>query len=224
MRSLRAILALVALTLGLTVGVASASPASASPQTQKPPCSSPDVDCDGESSDDAEPGNRCTFDHDGDESTPDLIGEIDEEGRCVCAEPPPTTTSTTAPPSTTSTTVAPTTTSTVLTTSTTMPPLPATTSTTAGDANLYQDCDDVRAAGRAPLASGDVGYRPGLDADGDGVACNEPSFVAAPQTPTSSGQLPKTGSTTGPMVATGVGLIAAGGAILAVVRRRLRAA
>ena len=38
----------------------------------------------------------------------------------------------------------------------------------------FENCDAVRAAGQAPLSAGDPGYRPGLDRDGDGVAC-EPS-------------------------------------------------
>jgi hypothetical protein len=35
----------------------------------------------------------------------------------------------------------------------------------------YANCDAVRAAGAAPLHRGQPGYRPGLDRDGDGVAC-----------------------------------------------------
>ena len=35
----------------------------------------------------------------------------------------------------------------------------------------YKNCDAVRAAGAAPLHRGEPGYRPGLDSDGDGVAC-----------------------------------------------------
>lgn len=41
---------------------------------------------------------------------------------------------------------------------------------TAGG-NYFRRCDDVRAAGRAPLYAGEPGYRVGLDRDGDGVAC-----------------------------------------------------
>lgn len=32
-------------------------------------------------------------------------------------------------------------------------------------------CDDARAAGVAPLYAGEHGYRPEMDGDGDGVAC-----------------------------------------------------
>jgi hypothetical protein len=35
----------------------------------------------------------------------------------------------------------------------------------------YRNCAAARAAGAAPLHVGDPGYRPGLDGDGDGVAC-----------------------------------------------------
>lgn len=35
----------------------------------------------------------------------------------------------------------------------------------------YETCADARAAGAAPLHRGEPGYRPGLDRDGDGVAC-----------------------------------------------------
>ncbi|MEW6576194.1 MAG: excalibur calcium-binding domain-containing protein [Pseudomonadota bacterium] len=35
----------------------------------------------------------------------------------------------------------------------------------------YSGCNEVRAAGKAPLYSGDPGYREGMDGDGDGIAC-----------------------------------------------------
>lgn len=35
----------------------------------------------------------------------------------------------------------------------------------------YGSCAEARAAGAAPLRVGEPGYRPGLDRDGDGVAC-----------------------------------------------------
>lgn len=35
----------------------------------------------------------------------------------------------------------------------------------------YKNCAEVQAAGAAPLHRGEPGYRPGLDKDGDGVAC-----------------------------------------------------
>ncbi|MFI9008965.1 thermonuclease family protein [Actinosynnema sp. NPDC053489] len=38
-------------------------------------------------------------------------------------------------------------------------------------AAYYANCDAVRAAGKAPLYAGEPGYRPALDRDKDGVAC-----------------------------------------------------
>ncbi|MET9201572.1 excalibur calcium-binding domain-containing protein [Gordonia sp. ABSL49_1] len=35
----------------------------------------------------------------------------------------------------------------------------------------YKNCQAARDAGVAPLKKGDDGYRPGLDRDGDGIAC-----------------------------------------------------
>lgn len=35
----------------------------------------------------------------------------------------------------------------------------------------YRSCAEVRAAGAAPLHSGDPGYNRRLDRDGDGIAC-----------------------------------------------------
>jgi hypothetical protein len=35
----------------------------------------------------------------------------------------------------------------------------------------YAGCNEVRAAGKAPLYAGQPGYRPQMDGDGDGIAC-----------------------------------------------------
>lgn len=35
----------------------------------------------------------------------------------------------------------------------------------------FQNCDAARAAGAAPIRRGEPGYRPALDRDNDGVAC-----------------------------------------------------
>lgn len=42
---------------------------------------------------------------------------------------------------------------------------------TRGRAVYYHRCDDARAAGAAPIRRGQPGYRPFLDADSDGIAC-----------------------------------------------------
>ena len=39
----------------------------------------------------------------------------------------------------------------------------------------YPGCDQVRAAGKAPLRYGEPGYRSNMDGDGDGIAC-EPHY------------------------------------------------
>ena len=36
----------------------------------------------------------------------------------------------------------------------------------------YEDCSAARAVGLAPVYAGEPGYRPALDPDGDGVACD----------------------------------------------------
>lgn len=36
----------------------------------------------------------------------------------------------------------------------------------------YENCDAARADGAAPLLQGEPGYRPELDRDGDGIACD----------------------------------------------------
>ncbi|MDG2528051.1 excalibur calcium-binding domain-containing protein [Caulobacter endophyticus] len=41
----------------------------------------------------------------------------------------------------------------------------------SSSATYYPNCAAARAAGAAPLRVGEPGYRPGLDRDGDGVAC-----------------------------------------------------
>jgi micrococcal nuclease len=43
--------------------------------------------------------------------------------------------------------------------------------TTPGAGVYYKNCAQARAAGVTPLHRGQPGYRPGLDGDGDGIAC-----------------------------------------------------
>jgi hypothetical protein len=35
----------------------------------------------------------------------------------------------------------------------------------------YSGCDEVRALGKDPIYQGQPGYRPEMDGDGDGIAC-----------------------------------------------------
>lgn len=110
-------------------------------------------------------------------------------GACAAEEEPdpdsgpvedsiPMVSTTTAPPETTAapTTAAPTTAKPQPLVATTAAP-PATTATTAAPATTagvyYANCEEARAAGAAPIARGDPGYRSGLDRDGDGTACDK---------------------------------------------------
>lgn len=40
--------------------------------------------------------------------------------------------------------------------------------------DYFPNCDAARAAGRAPIRRGEPGYRPALDRDNDGIACEPP--------------------------------------------------
>ena len=42
---------------------------------------------------------------------------------------------------------------------------------TRDDVAFYRNCDAARAAGAAPIYYGQPGYRPALDRDNDGIAC-----------------------------------------------------
>lgn len=55
-------------------------------------------------------------------------------------------------------------------TTVTTKPAPSTTTTTTVS---YANCDEVRAAGKAPLRRGQPGYATRLDRDGDGIACDD---------------------------------------------------
>jgi len=51
-------------------------------------------------------------------------------------------------------------------------PTPRPTTAPRRDGSVYyRNCDAARAAGAAPLRRGQPGYRPALDRDNDGVAC-----------------------------------------------------
>jgi len=52
-----------------------------------------------------------------------------------------------------------------------MPPTAKQSHETQSFSVYYRRCDDARAAGAAPIRRGQPGYRPELDRDGDGVAC-----------------------------------------------------
>jgi hypothetical protein len=52
-----------------------------------------------------------------------------------------------------------------------LPPADSSPGGSTGGSAYYRNCAAARAAGVAPLHRGDPGYRPGLDRDGDGIAC-----------------------------------------------------
>jgi len=88
------------------------------------------------------------------------------------AEAPTTTSSstTTTAPSTT-TTKAPTTTGAPATTAAPAPPTTPTPPPPPVTEAYYSNCAAAKAAGAAPMAKGQPGYRAGLDGDKDGIAC-----------------------------------------------------
>lgn len=61
----------------------------------------------------------------------------------------------------------------------------------------YPGCREARAAGVAPMYRGQPGYRAGLDADDDGIAC-DPTTTPAPSAPTSAPPPSATDETTPP--------------------------
>jgi hypothetical protein len=89
----------------------------------------------------------------------------------------------------------------------------------------YENCDAARAAGAAPIAQGQPGYRPELDRDSDGVACDDgqeigaPAAVAGPAL-TPSGRLAYTGVTPLPLLLAGAALLLLGSGFLLAGRRR----
>jgi hypothetical protein len=42
--------------------------------------------------------------------------------------------------------------------------------------DYWGGCNDARAAGTAPIYRGEPGYRPDMDGDGDGIACESHQF------------------------------------------------
>jgi Excalibur calcium-binding domain len=54
-------------------------------------------------------------------------------------------------------------------------PILAASASSTNSSAYYRYCDEARSAGAAPLYRGEPGYRPALDRDGDGVAC-EPYY------------------------------------------------
>lgn len=69
------------------------------------------------------------------------------------------------------------------------PALPDPASPTPSASVAFANCAEAEAAGAAPIRRGRPGYRPALDRDGDGIACDAPdpgptATPSAPGTPT----------------------------------------
>ncbi|WP_227014031.1 excalibur calcium-binding domain-containing protein [Paenibacillus psychroresistens] len=50
-------------------------------------------------------------------------------------------------------------------------PTPTPTPSNVIDIDKYKSCAEVKAAGKAPIRTGEPGYSSSLDRDGDGIAC-----------------------------------------------------
>jgi hypothetical protein len=83
----------------------------------------------------------------------------------------------------------------------------------------YANCDDARAHGATNIPAGSPGYRPELDADHDGFACDETqAVVVVAKQPT--GTLAYTGMELGPQLNVAWTLLVLGAGLLIVGRRR----
>jgi hypothetical protein len=82
----------------------------------------------------------------------------------------------------------------------------------------YENCDDARAKGKAPVHSTDAGYRSDLDSDHDGIGCEETVTYAAPVQ--SAGTLAYTGIDLELWLRAGAILLSSGTLLLLAGRRR----
>ncbi|TFV64888.1 UNVERIFIED_ORG: excalibur calcium-binding domain-containing protein [Bacillus sp. AZ43] len=90
----------------------------------------------------------------------------------------------------------------------------------------YRNCDEARAAGAAPVYSGQYGYGSHLDADYDGVGCEESYGHYATTHPVAqhvaydqAGKLAYTGVTVQPLLIWGAALLLSGGWLIRSSRR-----
>ncbi|WP_324275402.1 excalibur calcium-binding domain-containing protein [Blastococcus brunescens] len=83
----------------------------------------------------------------------------------------------------------------------------------------YENCDDARAKGAAPVHAGHPGYGAHLDSDSDGIGCEVDTVAYTHPTYDSTGTLAYTGVATEPLVAWGAALLAAGAWLIASARR-----
>jgi hypothetical protein len=84
----------------------------------------------------------------------------------------------------------------------------------------YANCTDARAHGASNIPQGSPGYRPELDADHDGFACDEAQPAAAVATAQPTGKLAYTGLELGPQLNAAWTLLVLGAGMLILGRRR----
>ncbi|MCW2637407.1 MAG: Excalibur calcium-binding domain protein [Blastococcus sp.] len=82
----------------------------------------------------------------------------------------------------------------------------------------YENCDDARARGAAPVYEGDPGYRPELDSDSDGIGCEDDAVVPAGY---DNGQLAYTGVALEPLLR-GAAILLSSGTLLMLFGARRR--
>jgi hypothetical protein len=82
----------------------------------------------------------------------------------------------------------------------------------------YENCDDARARGAAPVYASDPGYGAHLDADGDGIGCEDGTVV--PVASVDTGRLAYTGAEFVPQLKLGAVLLLLGSGFLFLSRRR----
>jgi hypothetical protein len=87
----------------------------------------------------------------------------------------------------------------------------------------YQNCDDARAKGAAPVYANQPGYRAGLDSDSDGIGCEDDTQLAAAPVsnqPAATGKLAYTGYQLEAQLTIAWTLLMVGSAALILGRRR----
>jgi LPXTG-motif cell wall-anchored protein len=84
----------------------------------------------------------------------------------------------------------------------------------------YENCDDARAHGAAPVYEGEPGYGPHLDSDHDGIGCEEDTVVPVSHHTGGGGQLAYTGAEFGTQLTLAGVLLLVGSGLLLATRRR----
>jgi hypothetical protein len=96
------------------------------------------------------------------------------------------------------------------------PPPPPVVAPVGNPDPYYENCDDARAQGAAPVYEGEPGYRPELDSDHDGIGCEDDGVT----TVSDNGQLAYTGVELEPLLRGGAILLSSGTLLLLFGARR----